>query len=88
MYIKLGMTRVRMVYTEKKVYYCLNLGLFLADIDECESKPCVDNITCENTPGNYSCPRKHGYDGDGRKNGSGCVAVNSQFPVIQLTVGT
>lgn len=73
--------------TQKKTRLLPKSCSVLADINECDSKPCVDNVACENTPGNYSCPCKDGYDGDGRKNGSGCVAVNSPFPAIQLTVG-
>ncbi|KAH6824754.1 hypothetical protein C2S53_010829 [Perilla frutescens var. hirtella] len=57
------------------------------DIDECESNPCSDHGICTNSPGNHSCSCEDGYDGDGKKGGLGCIAVNSQFPVIKFTAG-
>ena len=45
------------------------------DIDECKGTPypCIySNITCLNSPGNFSCLCTKGYDGDGRRNGTGC----------------
>ncbi|KAG8374426.1 hypothetical protein BUALT_Bualt11G0130600 [Buddleja alternifolia] len=58
------------------------------DIDECENNPCDEHGSCTNTPGSYSCSCSDGYDGDGRRDdGNGCIAVNSQFPVIKFTLG-
>ncbi|KAF2291277.1 hypothetical protein GH714_022144 [Hevea brasiliensis] len=42
------------------------------DIDECETlKPC--NGTCHNVPGSYDCSCPAGFEGDGRKDGAGCI---------------
>ncbi|CAI9782372.1 unnamed protein product [Fraxinus pennsylvanica] len=57
------------------------------DIDECKSNPCDENGNCTNTPGSFSCHCKHGYSGDGKKDGRGCIAENSQFPVIKFSLG-
>jgi hypothetical protein len=35
------------------------------DIDECASKPCSDNASCENTDGGFDCTCKTGFTGDG-----------------------
>ncbi|CBI39371.3 unnamed protein product, partial [Vitis vinifera] len=54
------------------------------DIDECSTlSPC--NGTCQNLPGTFNCSCPKGYEGDGRKNGTGCTLVASQsqrFPLI------
>ncbi|XP_011077536.1 wall-associated receptor kinase 2 [Sesamum indicum] len=57
------------------------------DVNECESNPCNEHGICTNTPGSYSCSCGDGYSGDGRKDGRGCIAVNSQFPVIKFSIG-
>ncbi|XP_022856853.1 putative wall-associated receptor kinase-like 16 isoform X2 [Olea europaea var. sylvestris] len=57
------------------------------DIDECENNPCDENGICNNSPGSFSCSCKHGYYGDGKKDGRGCIAENSQFPVIKFSLG-
>ncbi|XP_047307696.1 wall-associated receptor kinase 1-like [Impatiens glandulifera] len=59
------------------------------DINECAggSNPCDDNAVCINTPGNFSCSCKKGYSGDGKRDGRGCVAHNSQFPVLGFSLG-
>ncbi|KAK3000706.1 hypothetical protein RJ639_022418 [Escallonia herrerae] len=58
------------------------------DIDECANP---DNNMCDkiciNTPGSYNCSCPHGYFGDGQKSGRGCIAKNSQFPVIKFSLG-
>ncbi|KAA8517761.1 hypothetical protein F0562_015234 [Nyssa sinensis] len=58
------------------------------DINECadpNNNPC--NGTCINTLGSYNCSCPHGYYGDGRKDGRGCIAESSQFPVIKFSLG-
>ncbi|KAK8276750.1 hypothetical protein V6Z12_D10G221100 [Gossypium hirsutum] len=46
------------------------------DIDECErQKPCYEFGTCHNTPGSYNCSCPEGFEGDGRKNGTGCRPI-------------
>ncbi|PIN18062.1 Serine/threonine protein kinase [Handroanthus impetiginosus] len=57
------------------------------DINECENNPCDEHGICANTPGSYSCSCAKGYKGDGTKDGLGCIAVNSQFPVIKFSIG-
>lgn len=57
-------------------------------MDECADPNNNDcEKTCINILRNYrsSCP--HGYDGDGRKDGSGCVARSSKAPQIKLILG-
>ncbi|XP_022768052.1 wall-associated receptor kinase 2-like [Durio zibethinus] len=58
------------------------------DIDECKD-PNLNNCVkiCENTKGNYTCLCPKGYRGDGRKDGTGCVATQSGSLVVGLTVG-
>ncbi|KAK1398216.1 putative wall-associated receptor kinase-like protein 16 [Heracleum sosnowskyi] len=60
------------------------------DIDECADSTkndCVSVKNCNNTLGNYTCSCPHGYDGDGWKNGSGCVAKSSKFPLNKFILG-
>ncbi|XVF78866.1 hypothetical protein PTKIN_Ptkin14bG0171900 [Pterospermum kingtungense] len=58
------------------------------DVDECKD-PKLNNCekTCKNTEGNYTCSCPKGYKGDGRKDGEGCVAIQSQSLVVELTIG-
>ncbi|KAI3811844.1 hypothetical protein L1987_21576 [Smallanthus sonchifolius] len=60
----------------------------MTDIDECED-PNMNSCEriCRNIPGNYTCSCPDGYFGDGRKNGSGCIAETSHFPVIKFSLG-
>ncbi|XVE80801.1 hypothetical protein DITRI_Ditri15bG0009400 [Diplodiscus trichospermus] len=59
------------------------------DVDECEIlKPCSG--ICQNFPGSYNCSCREGFDGDGRKNGTGCHPINNNksSPVnIFLAIG-
>ncbi|XP_055807604.1 wall-associated receptor kinase 2-like [Solanum dulcamara] len=60
------------------------------DIDECADHP--NNSLCEkiciNTPGSYNCSCPHGYTGDGKKDGRGCIApYPDQFPWIKFSAG-
>ncbi|KAL0344439.1 UNVERIFIED_CONTAM: Wall-associated receptor kinase [Sesamum radiatum] len=57
------------------------------DINECENNPCDDHGICINTPGSFNCSCKKGYFGDGTKDGRGCIAENSQFPVTKFSLG-
>ncbi|KAK4478453.1 hypothetical protein RD792_013928 [Penstemon davidsonii] len=57
------------------------------DINECANNPCNDHGVCTNTPGSYNCSCQDGYNGDGTRDGLGCIAENSEFPVIKFTVG-
>ncbi|KAK8642886.1 hypothetical protein V6N13_012211 [Hibiscus sabdariffa] len=59
------------------------------DIDECETlKPCTGTATCHNAPGSYTCSCPQGFEGDGRKSGTGCVNPPSQsFPILAVALG-
>ncbi|KAK8646959.1 hypothetical protein V6N13_120722 [Hibiscus sabdariffa] len=59
------------------------------DIDECETlKPCTGTATCHNAAGSYTCSCPQGFEGDGRKNGTGCVNPPSQsFPILAVALG-
>ncbi|KAK4478444.1 hypothetical protein RD792_013919 [Penstemon davidsonii] len=58
------------------------------DIDEC-ADPNTNNCenTCTNTPGSFNCSCPHGYSGDAIKGGEGCIAPNSQFPILSVSLG-
>ena len=43
----------------------LNLYSIFSDIDECFSKPCDTNATCENFVSSYNCTCKKGFTGNG-----------------------
>ncbi|KAK6152531.1 hypothetical protein DH2020_015166 [Rehmannia glutinosa] len=57
------------------------------DINECENNPCDEHGVCTNIQGGYDCSCRNGYFGDGRRDGRGCIAENSQFPVIKFALG-
>ncbi|TYI92753.1 hypothetical protein E1A91_D02G093100v1 [Gossypium mustelinum] len=47
------------------------------DINECESmSPCNGTARCTNLPGTYNCSCPVGYEGDGKKSGTGCSLPN------------
>ncbi|XP_057797247.1 wall-associated receptor kinase-like 8 [Salvia miltiorrhiza] len=49
------------------------------DINECNSdelNPCDANAICTNTIGSVNCSCPKGYNGDGKKNGKGCIPSN------------
>ncbi|XP_022887453.1 wall-associated receptor kinase 2-like [Olea europaea var. sylvestris] len=56
------------------------------DIDECAENSNCEKI-CINTPGGFNCSCPNGYYGDGKKDGRGCIAQNSKFPVIKYSLG-
>nr|DAD26653.1 TPA_asm: hypothetical protein HUJ06_028121 [Nelumbo nucifera] len=58
------------------------------DVNECEdpnNNPCEG--ICTNTIGSYYCSCPKGSEGDGRKDGHGCIAKSKEFPVIKATLG-
>ncbi|PHU05065.1 Wall-associated receptor kinase 5 [Capsicum chinense] len=59
------------------------------DIDEC-ADPSINlcEKMCINIPRSYDCCCPEGYTGDGKKNGCGCIAPSSKFPLIKFTLGT
>ncbi|MFQ6628571.1 hypothetical protein Gotur_008101 [Gossypium turneri] len=47
------------------------------DLNECESmSPCNGTARCTNLPGTYNCSCPVGYEGDGKKSGTGCSLPN------------
>ncbi|OIT28237.1 PREDICTED: wall-associated receptor kinase 2-like [Nicotiana attenuata] len=58
------------------------------DIDEC-AYPNTNSCEkiCINTQGSYNCSCPEGHTGNGKKNGSGCIALNSEFPWIKFSIG-
>ncbi|MFQ6646595.1 hypothetical protein Gotur_019839 [Gossypium turneri] len=63
------------------------------DIDECErQKPCYEFGTCHNTPRSCNCSCPEGFEGDGRKNGTGCRPIfkpqdRESFLILVVTLG-
>ncbi|XVE61194.1 hypothetical protein DITRI_Ditri06bG0020000 [Diplodiscus trichospermus] len=59
------------------------------DIDECLTlKPC--NGTCHTLAGSYNCSCPEGFEGDGRKNGTGCSPIiphRQSFPTLVVALG-
>ncbi|KAK8648453.1 hypothetical protein V6N13_129205 [Hibiscus sabdariffa] len=57
------------------------------DINECETlKPC--SRICHNLVGSYNCSCPEGFEGDGRRTGTGCSPKDKlQFPVLAVTLG-
>ncbi|XP_039023318.1 putative wall-associated receptor kinase-like 16 [Hibiscus syriacus] len=63
------------------------------DINECETiSPCNGTARCTNLPGTYNCSCPVGYEGDGRKNGTGCSLPykdqSKRSPLIDVALGT
>ncbi|KAK5842712.1 hypothetical protein PVK06_005097 [Gossypium arboreum] len=62
----------------------------LSDIDECETlRPC--SSTCHNKFGGFYCSCPKGYEGDGRRDGSGCSPMvnhhNWKLHITQTAIG-
>ena len=43
--------------------------VLFSDINECDTDPCENSGTCENTIGSFNCTCAAGYDGDTCENG-------------------
>ncbi|KAK4359590.1 hypothetical protein RND71_021819 [Anisodus tanguticus] len=66
------------------------IGQGCQDINECaDTNTNSCEHSCINTPGSYNCSCPEVYTGDGKKNGRGCIAPNSnsEFPWIKFSVG-
>ena len=50
-------------------------------MDECTegTDDCVDDATCMNTAGSFTCLCPPGYSGDGRASGNGCSGMSMHF---------
>ncbi|KAE8683452.1 Detected protein of unknown function [Hibiscus syriacus] len=59
------------------------------DVDECKIwSPCDENAICYNLPGSFNCVCKGGYEGDGKRYGSGCSPIDEQgFPFLIIGLG-
>ncbi|XP_057797246.1 wall-associated receptor kinase-like 1 [Salvia miltiorrhiza] len=57
------------------------------DFNECETNPCDSNSICVNTAGSFKCKCSKGYNGDGRKNGRGCIPSKLTNIFIGLSSG-
>lgn len=43
---------------------CINFIIVIADVNECESNPCLNNGGCIDSINGYICNCKDGYSGD------------------------
>ena len=59
--------------------YYLKFMFIFSDIDECISKPCDTNATCENFFGLYNFTCKKGFTGDETTNCSGDLITNNEI---------
>ena len=50
--------------SERSFVFSINLSLSLADVDECESNPCLNNGTCSDQVSGYTCSCPPGFAGD------------------------
>ena len=57
---------------------------WVSDIDECKTDPCIKK--CNNFPGGFNCSCPKGYEGDGKKIGTGCRATVSQSRIITIAL--
>ncbi|KAK0587338.1 hypothetical protein LWI29_021201 [Acer saccharum] len=67
-----------------------NPYLSCRDIDECKNRnnTCSKHADCDNIEGNYTCKCHKGYNGDGRKDGDGCMPNQSSTVITyKIVVG-
>ncbi|XVE60238.1 hypothetical protein DITRI_Ditri05aG0112400 [Diplodiscus trichospermus] len=60
------------------------------DINECKiSSPCDQNADCYNSTGSFKCICRGGYEGDGKRNGTGCRSVQKTegFRFVNVALG-
>ncbi|XP_042012515.1 wall-associated receptor kinase-like 8 isoform X2 [Salvia splendens] len=57
------------------------------DINECDDNPCAPHAKCKNIHGSFSCSCDSGYNGDGKKGGSGCTSSMKFVLIGQGTFG-
>nr|DAD30279.1 TPA_asm: hypothetical protein HUJ06_031747 [Nelumbo nucifera] len=66
------------------------------DINECSDptmNDCLPSLICKNTAGSYNCSCPSGTEGDGRRNGTGCIPIpppppsQTKLRVIQVSIG-
>ena len=50
-----------------------------SDIDECTSKPCHTNATCENFVGSYECSCKKGFTANGTTECTGDLIIDDEM---------
>ena len=62
--------------SERSFVFSINLSLSLADVDECESNPCLNNGTCSDQVSGYTCSCPPGFAGDR------CEAGSKQFSAL------
>ena len=55
------------------------LHLLYLDIDECDSNMCLNEATCNNTEGSFTCACSSGYDGDGINSCDGGYLYNRGY---------
>lgn len=57
-----------------------------AEVDECKtSNACVENA-CINHVGYFNCSCPEGYEGDGRRDGIGCIPKPSNSRTLIITL--
>ena len=65
---------------QQRFVICSILFPQIVDVDECTSKPCHANATCNNTEGSYMCACHSGYSG----NGVSCKGIHCMHLILIL----
>ena len=65
---------------QQRFVICSILFPQIVDVDECTSKPCHANATCNDTEGSYMCACHSGYSGDGVN----CTGIHCMHLIIIL----